>query len=471
MPTGLGRLLRFWFRLDAPVDRPIYCLNGFCLAAIKYFGDLALIWLTTGQFWKPTDYLQTTHSLLWTVLPGAPNWLMPVLGIWTLPFVWIGVTLTLRRALDAGLSPWLAMGFFIPYFNYVLMAALCLVPSSTNIARARSTVNLAGKRVPSALLAICAGVILGIVMAVLGVLFKGQYGFALFFGAPFGMGALTAFIFNRGYSGTIKETIQVTVFMFVLVAGLLFLFAFEGAVCIAMAIPLGLLVGLLGAAMGRAIALWGRRTIPPAIAAMLLLPLSVALEPAKLTGRTLHEVQSSVVINARPERVWSHVIAFEPISEPTDPIFRLGIAYPLNAHIEGVGVGAVRYCVFSTGPFVEPITDWEPGKRLGFDVASSPDPLHELSLYENVSPPHLHGYLRSRRGEFRLVELPGGRTRLEGSTWYEIEMAPEAYWRVWTDFLIRRIHRRVLEHIKTEVETASHFDSDDRISQQLVKSR
>ena len=105
------------------------------------------------------------------------------------------------------------------------------------------------------------------------------------------------------------------------------------------------------------------------------------------------------------------------------------------------------------------------------DVVSSPDPLHELSIFENVSPPHLHGYLRSRRGEFRLVELPGGRTRLEGSTWYEIEMAPEAYWSVWTDFLIRRIHSRVLEHIKTEVETASHFDSDERISQQPFKSR
>jgi len=53
---------------------------------------------------------------------------------------------------------------------------------------------------------------------------------------------------------------------------------------------------------------------------------------------------------------------------------------------------------------------------------------------------------------FRLVELPGKRTRLEGSTWYEIEMAPEGYWQMWSDFMIHRIHARVLEPIRTDTE-------------------
>jgi hypothetical protein len=109
--------------------------------------------------------------------------------------------------------------------------------------------------------------------------------------------------------------------------------------------------------------------------------------------------------------------------------------------------------VFSTGAFVEPITRWEPGRRLSFDVVESPAPMRELSPYRDLSPPHLHGYLRSRRGEFRFVDLGGGRTRLEGSTWYEIEMAPEGYWQIFSDALIHRIHLRVLQHIKAEVET------------------
>ena len=33
-----------------------------------------------------------------------------------------------------------------------------------------------------------------------------------------------------------------------------------------------------------------------------------------------------------------------------------------------------------------------------------------------------------RRGEFRLIPLPGGRTRLEGRTWYTLDMAPALVW-------------------------------------------
>jgi hypothetical protein len=57
--------------------------------------------------------------------------------------------------------------------------------------------------------------------------------------------------------------------------------------------------------------------------------------------------------------------------------------------------------------------------------------------------------MQSRRGEFLLVPLTGGRTRLEGRTWYQLEMFPQAYWTLWSDAIIHRIHRRVLAHIRT----------------------
>jgi hypothetical protein len=74
--------------------------------------------------------------------------------------------------------------------------------------------------------------------------------------------------------------------------------------------------------------------------------------------------------------------------------------------------------------------------------------LRELSPYPGLAPPHLDGYLRPVRGEFRLIPEPGGRTRLEGSTWYEIRIEPESYWSPIADALIAGIHRRVLEHIR-----------------------
>ena len=140
--------------------------------------------------------------------------------------------------------------------------------------------------------------------------------------------------------------------------------------------------------------------------------------------------------------------AFSPLPPPDEWLLRAGIACPLRARIEGEGVGAVRYCEFTTGPFVEPITAWEPPYRLAFDVAQQPASMREWSPYEVVHAPHLHGGLQSVRGEFRLTRLPGDRTRLEGTTWYRVKMAPDVYWGMYADYAIHVIHRRVLAHIR-----------------------
>ncbi|HET8624835.1 MAG TPA: hypothetical protein VFM14_14825 [Gemmatimonadales bacterium] len=111
------------------MSRRDYLVWGALLALIKFSGDAALVWLGTGRLWTPPDYLQSVPLLLATRLEGAPRWLMPGLALWTLPFLWIGVTMTLRRALDAGLNAWITLVFFVPWFNYELMALLGLLPS------------------------------------------------------------------------------------------------------------------------------------------------------------------------------------------------------------------------------------------------------------------------------------------------------------------------------------------------------
>jgi hypothetical protein len=111
-------------------------------------------------------------------------------------------------------------------------------------------------------------------------------------------------------------------------------------------------------------------------------------------------------------------------------------------------VGAVRRCEFSTGPFVEPITVWDQPHRLAFDVTQQPPSMTEWSPYHDVHAPHLEGYMVSRGGEFRLVALPGGRTRLEGTTHYTLALYPALYWRGYAEALLHGIHTRVLQHIK-----------------------
>jgi len=80
--------------------------------------------------------------------------------------------------------------------------------------------------------------------------------------------------------------------------------------------------------------------------------------------------------------------------------------------------------------------------------------MQEWSPYAHIHLPHLDGYFRSTRGEFRLIELPNGRTRLEGSTWYELDLAPFSYWSLIADQIVHQIHLRVLWHVKAEAEKA-----------------
>ena len=126
-----------------------------------------------------------------------------------------------------------------------------------------------------------------------------------------------------------------------------------------------------------------------------------------------------------------------------------GLAYPKKVRIEGEGTQATRYCDFSTGSFVEPIEIWDQPRLLQFAVTESPAPMKEMNPFGEIQPKHLHGYMVSKRGQFRLTQMPGGGTLLEGTSWYRHGLWPAGYWRLWSDAIGHQIHLRVLRNIKT----------------------
>ena len=97
----LVKLLRFWFTFDAPVTRSEYLRHGMALAIVKYAVDAAMIWAFAHVIWTPWDYLTTGAAFQHSKLAGAPASLLTFLAIWTLPFLWIGLTMSIRRALYA----------------------------------------------------------------------------------------------------------------------------------------------------------------------------------------------------------------------------------------------------------------------------------------------------------------------------------------------------------------------------------
>lgn len=447
----LARLVRLWFSFDLHVGRRDYLISGLLLAALKILGDSAILWVGVGRWWDAAYYLQPVRTLLTISLADAPPLMMPVLAAWTLPFLWVGVSMSVRRAIDSGSSPWLGLLFFAPLVSYVFFAAMCVIPSAPPSDVVRDDDMIAHGGWPSALRAMASGLAIGLVMVLLSVYALETYGLALFFGTPFVIGAVTAFVFNRGAFATLRQTLQLVMLTMAIIAGVVIMVQLEGLLCLLMAAPLGLSIAAMGGVLGRRIAGHDPQPALGMWVGLAMLP-ALAVEDARQPTTALREVRSAVEVDAPPMVVWQRVLAFPPLEEPSDLLFRLGIAYPQRAEIKGTGVGAIRYCVFSTGPFVEPITHWEPGVRLAFDVTEQPEALQEWSPYAHVSAPHLDGYFTSRRGEFRLVALPDGRTRLEGSTWYEMRLEPAAYWALIGDVIIAKIHARVLEHVRDVAE-------------------
>jgi uncharacterized membrane protein YhaH (DUF805 family) len=435
-------LLRLWFGVSLPVNQRRYFWSGLALMAAKFGGDYALVHFSTGQSWSLFDYLSPSATQRLTLVEHGPQWLPFTMAAWTMPFLWIGASMTLRRLLDARCSPWLTLLFFVPVLNWVLMATLCFLPTRRQ-QKLDPEARALAPRLTAAMLGVAGGVCVGAVSLGLHVLLLKSYNAFVFLGTPFVMGAIAGYIYNRHAQR--EGTLALGGLTMIVAALAMLLFAFEGVVCIAMALPLAMPIGALGACIGQLIALEHRDSSPALLAVVLLASPLAALEKPPL-----REVLSTIEIDASPEQVWPHVVAFADLDEPPQWFFRLGIAYPKRAIIFGRGVGAVRRCEFSTGAFVEPITAWEEPSRLAFDVQSQPPPLHEFSPYKHVHAEHLLDTLRSKRGEFRLIALPGGRTRLEGRTFYELSMAPQQYWAFFGDALIHQIHDRVLRHIRDE---------------------
>jgi hypothetical protein len=299
----------------------------------------------------------------------------------------------------------------------------------------------------SALAAVAVTSALAVGMTSLSANLAGLYGFALFLGVPFCLGLTASLVYGHHEPRTFGECVSVAVIAVVMASSALMAFALEGAVCLLMAAPLTLGLASVGALVGYGL----QRNRPPSNrtvgAVLMLAPALIGGEMLKPPQPHVQSVTTAVVVDAPPALVWRHVIVVDPLPPPRELVFRLGIAYPTQATLEGRGVGAIRRCTFTTGDFVEPITDWQTGRRLEFRVASQPAAMRELSPYGHVHAPHLHGFLISERGRFDLRPLPGGRTLLRGTTWYRNRMWPERYWALWSDALIRRIHRRVLDNI------------------------
>lgn len=294
--------------------------------------------------------------------------------------------------------------------------------------------------------------ILVLILGMISIYFLGEYGWTVFGFIPLLIGFMPPFITSRTKNITRNKSYKLSFITLGLACLGLLIFAMEGLICIAMASPILGLLTLIGSYLG--FISQGKRIINSTNSTIAIIIMTIGLMSFDMINepKGLISVVTKITVNSNIDEVWTNVVTFNKIDEPIDWIFKTGISYPTDATIDGTGIGAIRYCNFTTGSFIEPITKWEKPNLLQFDVKEQPIPMNELNPFWEVHPPHLDGYFKSYKGQFKLTKVSENKTILEGTTWYQVNLNPEIYWKSWSNFIIHRIHNRVLNHIKKESE-------------------
>jgi len=339
--------------LNTPVTRGRYAQVGFSLMLVKYAIDVLVAWVFFDKFWSPRKYIiwpDGDTGPLFKLGPEDRNFGLTMIAF-SIPFIIIGTVMTFRRILSADLPRTLVLLFFVPVLNLFLIGLLCLLPAKV-VSPLKQASNLEDSW--PKFVAPTWGVIfrstvvscmITVPLAFFGANILHNYGFSLFIGLPFAHGFFSVLSFGWHNPQPYASCMKVGFYSSVLAFLLLFFLAIEGAICLIMFIPMGLVLSHLGCALGYLVQ---RRPASQAAFPLLLLlqfpglPLLMGMEQILQDASPIREVISVIEINAPPEKVWSQVIAFPPIPEANRHwMFLTGIAYPIRAEIEGKGVEAL----------------------------------------------------------------------------------------------------------------------------------
>ena len=233
------------------------------------------------------------------------------------------------------------------------------------------------------------------------------------------------------------------------------LFAWEGAICVLMALPITLILSSLGGIAG---GLLSRRrwlskgnTLSFALLPFLLAP-AESLLPAPVQTRT---VSSEIRIHAARETVWKNirqVSAISPAELRPNWTHRIGFPRPVEATLSHEGVGGVRHATFEHGLlFVETITGWEPEHRLAFSIRADTANIPPTTLDEHVT---IGGpYFDVLDGEYRLESLANGEILLHLVSHQRLSTDFNGYAGLCSDVVMQSLQTSILQVIQHRCET------------------
>lgn len=242
----------------------------------------------------------------------------------SVPFIWIGVGVTLKRLRSAALPLWFVAFFFVPFANIAFFLILSLIPPREVPETLPRQPQYLARFLPehplgAAAMTLIVPLVAGLVFTLLSVEFMRDYGWGIFVAVPFAMGMSAVLLDSARQERGFWRCVGVSLLSVAVLGAALIALAIEGLICVMMAAPIGAVMAIIGGLIGHAIQM--RLTRPrDAAVTMLLLGLSVpgvqSLEWQVRGEAPLLAVKTAVEVDAPPEVVWERVVAFASIAPP-----------------------------------------------------------------------------------------------------------------------------------------------------------
>ncbi|MCX6612536.1 MAG: hypothetical protein NTW74_17000 [Acidobacteria bacterium] len=238
-----------------PIGRFSYLFCGVLLVVVKFAID-ALVAKLFGRQWSAFIYWSPLNLKLFSLSGNERNFAFALAAV-SVPFIAVGIWLTVRRLRTLRLHPWLSILFFLPVVNLIFFAFLIAAPEFEKKEPVAGTAN--GLRIfqedsvtsmlgAVGIAALCAGLAVWFSIVTLG-----SYGWGVFLAVPFCTGLLTTLLVSipktRSYGYCLKSSLLA---MGMTGAGLLAI-GFEGLVCLVMCIPIAVPIAMIGVLVAREI--------------------------------------------------------------------------------------------------------------------------------------------------------------------------------------------------------------------------
>ncbi len=112
-----------------------YALVGLIGFALKHNMDRVLSTAVFEREWGLFNYW--ISPVEFPSLTDADARFLLAMAAMSLPFIWVGLAMTLKRLRSAGLPAWGVAFFFLPFLNLLFFLVLCVLPERTPRAATR----------------------------------------------------------------------------------------------------------------------------------------------------------------------------------------------------------------------------------------------------------------------------------------------------------------------------------------------